>query len=42
MTYDDIADYDLNPHKGEIYNNPNGINVYDKEDISYRGKDVNA
>lgn len=40
MAYDDIANHILNPIKGSIFNAPDGENVYDSENIDYRGQDV--
>ena len=42
MMYDDVATADENPFKGTLYNNPNGVNVYDHEAIDYRKGDVTA
>jgi len=37
MAYDDIADNMRNPFKGQIFNSPDGENVYDSANIDYRG-----
>jgi len=42
MSYDDIAQNYRNPFPGEIFNKPNGDNVYFQKDISYSGKEVTA
>lgn len=39
---DDIAYHEDNPFQGEIFNEPNGDNVYDPDSIDYTGDDVNA
>jgi len=41
MIYDDIAYHVKNPHKGIIFNAPDGINVYEGVKIDYSGADVN-
>ena len=41
MTYDDMANNRLNPLKGQLFNYPNGPNVYDQSVIDYSGTDVN-
>jgi legumain len=38
--YDDIADNVSNPYPGQIFNNPEGPNVYEGIRIDYRGRDV--
>ena len=38
--YDDIANNSQNPFPGQIYNHPNGRDVYAGVKIDYRGKDV--
>lgn len=38
--YDDIAHNSQNPFPGQIYNHPNGRDVYAGVKIDYRGKDV--
>jgi legumain len=40
MSYDDIAQNYRNPLKGQIFNHPNGENVYFQSDISYSGAQV--
>ena len=40
MSYDDIANNSRNPFPGEIFNHPNGENVYFQDDISYSGRQV--
>ena len=40
MVYDDIAESSSNPFKGQIFNQPNGENVYDASTIDYSGRDV--
>uniref|UniRef100_A0AC34F159 Legumain n=1 Tax=Panagrolaimus sp. ES5 TaxID=591445 RepID=A0AC34F159_9BILA len=42
MMFDDIANNEKNPYPGEIYNIPNGKNVYEGVKIDYSGKFVNA
>lgn len=37
MSYDDIANNRSNPFPGQIFNKPNGENVYFADDIDYRG-----
>lgn len=37
MACDDIQDAEENPFPGEIFNDPNGDNVYDSEALDYRG-----
>ena len=46
LAYDDIADNIRNPFPGQIFNTPTekgveGYNVYDADEIDYRGDDVN-
>jgi len=41
MSYDDIANNRSNPFPGQIFNKPNGDNVYFADDIDYRGDSVN-
>eukprot|EP00768_Dysnectes_brevis_P008568 gnl/Dysnectes_brevis/783_a863_5687.p1 GENE.gnl/Dysnectes_brevis/783_a863_5687~~gnl/Dysnectes_brevis/783_a863_5687.p1 ORF type:complete len:411 (-),score=197.79 gnl/Dysnectes_brevis/783_a863_5687:53-1285(-) len=38
--YDDIANNPRNPYKGQIFNNPNHVNVYNGVTIDYSGADV--
>ncbi len=40
MMYDDIANSPSNPKKGQIFNRPDGPNVYEGVNIDYKGKDV--
>jgi len=45
LAYDDIAESRSNPFKGQLFNKPTpagtpGVNVYDKSEIDYSGKDV--
>jgi len=40
FAYDDIANNWQNPLKGQLFNQPNGENVYDASAIDYSGKDV--
>ena len=42
MSYDDIAQNYRNPFPGQIFNQPDGENVYFQKDISYSGRDVTA
>ncbi|CAH1394349.1 unnamed protein product, partial [Nezara viridula] len=42
LMYDDIAFNTLNPHQGQIFNEPNGTNVYEGVVIDYKGKDVSV
>ena len=42
MACDDIATAEENPFKGEIFNDPNGDNVYDAEALDYRKDQLNA
>ena len=42
MSYDDIARSGSNPYPGQIFNKPDGENVYFQDDISYSGRDVTA
>jgi legumain len=42
MMADDIASNYLNPHPGQIFNNPKGPDVYDGVPVDYRGEQVNA
>ena len=42
MSYDDIAQNRSNPFPGQIFNQPNGENVYFQDDITYSGTEVNA
>jgi len=41
LAYDDIANNNRNPFPGQIFNKPDGPDVYAGCKISYRGKDVN-
>uniref|UniRef100_A0A915N244 legumain n=1 Tax=Meloidogyne javanica TaxID=6303 RepID=A0A915N244_MELJA len=40
MMYDDIANNTQNPHKGKIFNSPEGHDVYEGVRIDYKGLDV--
>ena len=40
MAYNDIANNTNNPFKGQIFNKPNGANVYENIRIDYSGADV--
>ena len=40
MAYDDIANDEENPFKGQIFNKPNGEDVYGGCNIDYKGQDV--
>ena len=40
LAYDDIANNRENPFKGQIFNKPNGQDVYAGCNIDYKGKDV--
>ncbi|KAF7632576.1 Legumain, partial [Meloidogyne graminicola] len=40
MMYDDIANNTENPHKGKIFNDPHGEDVYAGVRIDYKNKDV--
>ena len=40
MMYDDVASSYYNPFPGELFNHPDGDNVYDQSAISYSGSDV--
>lgn len=42
MACDDIATASENPFQGEIFNDPNGDNVYDPDALDYTGDDLNA
>lgn len=42
MACDDIATAEENPFPGEIFNDPNGDNVYDADALDYRGDQLNA
>ena len=42
MMYDDVAWSDSNPFKGQLYNEPNGNDVYNDIHIDYKGEDVTA
>jgi legumain len=42
LAYDDLANYSANPYKGQIFNKPNGKDVYANVTIDYKGKDVSA
>ena len=41
FAYDDIACHPKNPFPGEVYNRPDGLNVYDGVTIDYSDNDVN-
>ena len=41
MMYDDVAWSEANPLMGRLFNEPNGINVYDSCRIDYRKEEVN-
>ena len=46
LAYDDIAENYRNPFQGQLFNKPTaagtpGVNVYDKSEIDYSGRDVN-
>lgn len=41
MVYDDVAYSEENPHKGMLFNEPNGPDVHEGCEIDYKGKDVN-
>lgn len=40
MMYDDVASSSQNPYPGQLFNHPDGDNVYDASTIDYRLKDV--
>lgn len=40
MMYDDIADNSENPFPGQLFNHPDGQDLYAGLKIDYRGKDV--
>ena len=40
MMYDDVANARQNPFPGQLFNHPDGENVYDASVIDYRGSDV--
>jgi legumain len=40
LMYDDVANSSQNPFPGQLFNHPDGDNVYDASIIDYRGKDV--
>ena len=40
MAYDDIANNAENPFPGQIFNHPDGKNVYDSASIDYKGANV--
>jgi len=42
MMYDDIANNPSNPKKGQLFNKPNGPDVYKGIVIDYKGDDVNS
>ncbi len=42
MSYDDVASDERNPFKGQLFNKPDGENVYDQSNIDYSGRKVNA
>merc|ERR1711907_134120 len=41
LAYDDIANNNRNPFPGQIFNKPDGPDVYAGCKISYKGRDVN-
>ena len=41
MAYDDIANFYNNPFKGQVFNKPDGENVYSRILIDYKGAEVN-
>ena len=41
FAYDDIANYPQNPFLGQIFNHPDGSDVYTWVKIDYRGEEVN-
>ncbi len=41
MAYDDVANDSENPFPGQIFNKPNGQDVYAGCKIDYTGEDVN-
>lgn len=40
LAYDDIANSTVNPYKGQVFNKPNGQDVYAGVTIDYKGKNV--
>jgi len=40
LAYDDIANNEQNPFKGKIFNKPDGPDVYEGCNISYKGAQV--
>jgi legumain len=42
MSYDDVAHNWRNPFKGQLFNQPDGDNVYDQSNIDYSKRDVTA
>lgn len=42
MMYDDVANNPSNPKKGQLFNKPNGPDVYNGIMIDYKGEDVNS
>ena len=40
MAYDDIATNSQNPFPGQIFNHPNGENVYNADAVTYKGRAV--
>ena len=40
MSYDDVANANENPFKGQLFNRPEGEDVYKGCKVDYRGKDV--
>jgi len=42
MMYNDIAYNPANPYPGQIFNEPNGTNVYEGIEIAYNGSEVTA
>jgi legumain len=41
MMYDDIANNQQNPYPGQLFNSPNGKDVYKGVKVDYKGADVN-
>jgi legumain len=41
LAYDDVANSRQNPFPGQLFNKPNGANVYDRANIDYTGDAVN-
>lgn len=40
MMFDDVVNHYENPYPGQLYNHPNGSDVYLGLRIDYKGKDV--